>query len=521
MHEHSSNPVHGRGKVKSRTKPHAFTLIEMAIVLVIIGLIAGLVFPLVTDFIKREKRVESNDYVEQVKEEIIGYALINKHLPSSLDDLGGPRVDPYGNELIYHVSSTNDICSGVLPDLLTVDETVPGGTDTYSDIAFTLTSIGRNMVQQMTKVGSTVTIQDPRTFSPPGPEGQSEYDDITEFVSYNFLRNKICTNNTGAFSPPGSDISFAQNMDAFKQNENSSTTTASGQSFMSVDASSGTVTFDTDGSSSDQAACLWYTGNLTGNCTDGVCNFGDGIRAYYKYTVDPDSNGGFTFSIVGHNSTNSINDGPTSTLCGGTCGYLGYAENNGPGIGIDLPKIGIVSDLYGSAGGQYNDTSVTGPGGSVSGADMNFIALHFWRNDNNFNDDVNNAQLAESGDDYNNYQSLPGVYQPGTDAWMEDGIPKTMRIEIHRNNTGDADDSNDTYEIYAWYDCQNCTDLSIDYNTSNPGSTFTATLNNSDRTSTSFPDTPSAQFSQMRFGWTNGICGTQKVTITDFGLSFR
>jgi type II secretory pathway pseudopilin PulG len=59
----------------------------MAIVLVIIGLLVGLVAPIVTDMIKREKSSAASSYAEQVKNEIIGFAIINKRLPTA-DELG-------------------------------------------------------------------------------------------------------------------------------------------------------------------------------------------------------------------------------------------------------------------------------------------------------------------------------------------------------------------------------------------------------------------------------------------------
>ena len=44
----------------TRQDKRGFTLIEMAIVLVIIGLLIGLTMPVVSDFINREKRPRAN-----------------------------------------------------------------------------------------------------------------------------------------------------------------------------------------------------------------------------------------------------------------------------------------------------------------------------------------------------------------------------------------------------------------------------------------------------------------------------
>jgi len=527
--------------VKPRTHNKAFTLIEMAIVLVIIGLLVGLVAPIVTNLVKREKLGNSRDYVEQVKNEIIGFAIINKHLPTN-GELG-TKVDPYGNTLTYLPSSdmvSNDFCttSPAPATLYTVNEQQPGGAASkdFSGVAFVLSSPGRNLADEYTVSSQVVTTYDPRAWTP--TSAQPEYDDIVEYVTFNYLKNKVCSNTAGGFSPPGADTSFATDPGAFAQANVVSTTNAGGGSYATFDAATQTLTFDTDGSVQNQAGCDFYKGNLTGNCTDGLCLLRDGIRAYFKFTVAAGSNGGFTFALVGVNASESINCPggaasqdtiaectETSTLCGGECGYNGYADQIGTNVGLAGPKMAIEFDLYRSNGGNYSDEVF---GATPAAADeSNHIALDFWNtypavSPHTDSDDVDHEDLlATGGNDYRNPSTTNTFYQPGTSSWLEDGLPHTVRIEVHRYPSL-ALGGNSTWELYSWYDCGNCTDLSVDYDPdTNPGAYYTAVVSNNSTLPTGGPVPLYDALNYFRFGWTSGICGTQTVSITDFGLSFR
>lgn len=67
---------------------HGFTLVEMAIVLVIIGLLlGGLLMPLSTQ-VESGQRTETKKVLEELKESVIGFALVNGRLPCP-DKTGG------------------------------------------------------------------------------------------------------------------------------------------------------------------------------------------------------------------------------------------------------------------------------------------------------------------------------------------------------------------------------------------------------------------------------------------------
>lgn len=112
-------------------KMRGFTLIEMAVVLVIVGLmLGGLLMPLSTQM-ENDRRKETAATLESIREALIGYAIINRKLPcpdyilprdgigdcgggapngtpSGLPyaDLGVSSVDAWGNPLSYAVSNT-------------------------------------------------------------------------------------------------------------------------------------------------------------------------------------------------------------------------------------------------------------------------------------------------------------------------------------------------------------------------------------------------------------------------------
>lgn len=67
-----------------RTK-NGFTLIEIAMVLVIIGLLlGGLLMPLATQ-VDVQRRIETEKAMEQIKEALIGFAMVNGRLPCPAD----------------------------------------------------------------------------------------------------------------------------------------------------------------------------------------------------------------------------------------------------------------------------------------------------------------------------------------------------------------------------------------------------------------------------------------------------
>jgi len=164
-------------------QPKGFTLIEIAIALVIIGLLIGLGVSLIGPLTKRVKLTETRDAVKTVYEAILGYVAANKKLPPDLSVLGVKTTDAYGRPLKYFRPDefvSNNICTSTAT-YLTVNDSSSGTPQTKNNVAFIVFSEGENRTND-TGSASPFTILD-----------QSDtYDDIVMYVDINKLREQVC-----------------------------------------------------------------------------------------------------------------------------------------------------------------------------------------------------------------------------------------------------------------------------------------------------------------------------------------
>ncbi|WP_458774292.1 type II secretion system protein [Desulforhopalus sp. 52FAK] len=132
-----------------------FTLIELSIVLVILGLIVGTVTPLIISITKKNKLTGGRKIVETARDEIKGDFLQNRILTSDLTSIGH-TIDPWKNDLVY-IPAPNldgiDLCSwlagGTNQTGLSVclDGNCTSGKK--DNVAFVIASIGQNFNRQM------------------------------------------------------------------------------------------------------------------------------------------------------------------------------------------------------------------------------------------------------------------------------------------------------------------------------------------------------------------------------------
>ena len=190
-------------------KKRGFTLIELSVVLVILGLIVGTLAPLMMSMMKRDKIKNAKEVVSRAKDEIIGFAMTNNGtLPSSVYELGHFR-DPWGQELYLIVAqdlqttSNNgtNACNATSTSLsLLIYEHSSTGTcnnsTTINNIAFIIGSKGPNFNRQAGPVvGNSVISFDYGCIGDQFPNdgtSQSFFDDITEYVTLNELKGKVC-----------------------------------------------------------------------------------------------------------------------------------------------------------------------------------------------------------------------------------------------------------------------------------------------------------------------------------------
>lgn len=205
------------------TKKGGFTLIEIAIILVIIGILVSLGVALIGPLTKRAKYIESKEIVNAAIESVIGYSITHGKLPHQVTFPTVVRnpYDAWTKPLFYiyaanlknmHICdltiTTTNITVRVCPD---VTCTTP--TSTTRDVAFIVLSGGSNYNNQTAgneEVISPKTINvyevdvdniDNYTgdFYRPEP-----YDDIVKWVSLYELKQKLGCE--GAPPPPTCDL---------------------------------------------------------------------------------------------------------------------------------------------------------------------------------------------------------------------------------------------------------------------------------------------------------------------------
>ena len=189
--------------IKNQT---GFTLIEMAIILVIVGILIGMGSGLIGPLIKSSKYRGSKDTLEAALTSIIGFSTINERIPTTSEFSSTVRMpnDSWGDPLIY-ISDSNLIdktAGGVcgrkttgISVLLCPDAVCASPTETINNVAFVVLSKGENKNRQ-TEIsgGGAVTVYsidipniDDYTTDMDRPE---PYDDLASWLTLNELRVK-------------------------------------------------------------------------------------------------------------------------------------------------------------------------------------------------------------------------------------------------------------------------------------------------------------------------------------------
>ncbi|GBE00506.1 putative Ig domain protein [bacterium BMS3Abin07] len=160
-----------------------FTLIELAIVLVVLGLLIGLGVALIGPLTKQIKYRKSRDIVNTAKAAAIGFAVSNRRLPTNAELTTITRSsDAWTGALKYTpvgaLTGANICCTN--PVLLTVNDR---DGNNINNVVFIIFSTGEDHTDDTT-VGTPPPDFNIRTYS-------TAYDDIAEFVTIDELRSRM------------------------------------------------------------------------------------------------------------------------------------------------------------------------------------------------------------------------------------------------------------------------------------------------------------------------------------------
>jgi prepilin-type N-terminal cleavage/methylation domain-containing protein len=142
-----------------------FTIIEMSIVLVIIGLLSLVGLSMITSITEKMKNNKTESILETAVESVIGFTELNRHLPTEDEFIStvGNSMDIWSNDLIYVVDSNltdGEICDiGSTETMIEEcgDSTCTTPNNSIANVAFMVLSRGANRnIQTDTVASSTV-----------------------------------------------------------------------------------------------------------------------------------------------------------------------------------------------------------------------------------------------------------------------------------------------------------------------------------------------------------------------------
>jgi prepilin-type N-terminal cleavage/methylation domain-containing protein len=189
-------------------KKRAFTLIELAIAIAIIGILLGGSFQVIKAMKERARVAEAKDQIKAAREAIIGFTITHPNLPTNDDfknDLSPTRSIQHS--LLYIADTTlstmnNDVCAYSTTNLNLVDNGVEPAR-VISNVAFVLVHEGANYNMQTT-VNTAIT---PNVVNIYGPDHKGDdntaivniaehYDDIVGWVTLDELQQNVRCSDT-------------------------------------------------------------------------------------------------------------------------------------------------------------------------------------------------------------------------------------------------------------------------------------------------------------------------------------
>lgn len=172
-------------------RSNGFTLIEMAIVLVILGLLLGAGASLIGPLTKRAKLIEDRETVKTLYEAIRGFAAQNKQLPADTSAIGVKTTDAYGNPIDYYLWTGTNLCT-TTGTYLTVNDSSSGTSITKNNVAFILIARGENRCNQTGSASPFNIFPQGQQVNPGTCPAGDDYDDIVMYADIDTIRQNIC-----------------------------------------------------------------------------------------------------------------------------------------------------------------------------------------------------------------------------------------------------------------------------------------------------------------------------------------
>lgn len=175
-----------------------FSLVEMAIVLAIVGLLLSGLLPAISSQIEQQRRNETRKYMDEVRDALLGYAIANKHLPC-------PDTSGDGTAELTCTTVASQI--GTLPykDFGVTDKDAFGSVLVYAvtkefAVPFTLSTVGAaNTMRVCTTAACTTNLTNNAVAvivsrganwaGTPSADEAENTDGNINFVSHDFVQN--------------------------------------------------------------------------------------------------------------------------------------------------------------------------------------------------------------------------------------------------------------------------------------------------------------------------------------------
>lgn len=311
-----------------------FTLIEIAMVLVVIGILMSIGVGMMGSLLKQGKNIDARDVVKSAKSALSGYAVKNGFLPTTIGSSGARELDAWGRSLSYNADTTLLLITTNACNRTNTDRTVfeckdtvctkPPTALTKSNVAFIVYSTGEDADGTGTTtmptgwlaadcpVGNTCYwVRQQASSYTVGPTTYN-YDDIVQYVTLDEIRSAMnCSVNITTQTLPDARVGIAYN--------------ATG---VQLQASGGQTPYSwTVGAGLPSGITLSATGLLSGTpTTAGVYNFtvtltdANNITTSKAFTLNVIE----TLEIVNASLPDAMTRVPYSTTLGGRGGVSPY-----------------------------------------------------------------------------------------------------------------------------------------------------------------------------------------------------